>query len=462
VFDERFPFYQTPDLDPSAAKPVSQIAHERASERNKSLLFDHTSSADRFPPDEAARYLLAQQNFAMYGTHSYDRRYEQATDRYAVASPLLKTAICLVRGSTVFETLMLNWHQYNRTSEVPFAFHGEDLPAWERDGGARPQGRIPDGYVDLLTWQSRRVQLIPEQSAADEVGVQQVIVMKGYWFPAAFEQWRCETMVAFRQKMQATQGEAWSPLGIEIDRTVWRDSHALFRSITGQQERPRIFDWLANLMINGWLDETRAFPLDVCGLVPERQKANVLDWRRETLPLPLVVLKDQEMVETIRMAVELAEHVAELLESDDVQLTLNGKLRKVPSPMDELCKALLAGMSGRSLDRGARKDLARHFGLSRRYWAQLDTPFRLLVNELPREVNVDAYGNRLYGHQALGRWADQVAENAGRVFRGAARDLNSSARTLRAVALAERQFRFCLAVLMAPYRPQEGAKGVSA
>src|SRR5258708_9546636 len=58
LFDAQFPFYQTPDLKFEEAPPASQLAHERASDRNRSLLFDHTSHDPSLAPAEAARYLV--------------------------------------------------------------------------------------------------------------------------------------------------------------------------------------------------------------------------------------------------------------------------------------------------------------------------------------------------------------------------------------------------------------------
>ena len=136
------PFYQTTGLDAEAFREVNQITTERASDRNRPLLFDHSLPGMNMPPADAARYLIAQQGFSVGGLFGLNHS-DPPGAKYAPSSPLLKSAICLATGTTVFETLMLNWRQYNQDAEVPFPFVDDDKPAWERDEPTTPTERRP-------------------------------------------------------------------------------------------------------------------------------------------------------------------------------------------------------------------------------------------------------------------------------------------------------------------------------
>ena len=58
---------------------------------------------------------------------------------------------------------MLNLCRYAPEEGDPWDFdRNGDIPAWERDEDTRPEDRSPNGYIDLLTWQSRRIRLHPE------------------------------------------------------------------------------------------------------------------------------------------------------------------------------------------------------------------------------------------------------------------------------------------------------------
>lgn len=240
LFDLEHPFYQTAGLRESERTgAASVLVHQRASTRNKPLLFDHTTR-DRawLTPAAAACALLAQQNFAVGGLISYDAKREPLANKITKMAPLLGVTVCLVRGRSLFETLLLNWvgadhdSSSERSDERGDGQSGglaadlpADLPAWERDQPTAPETRAPDGLVDLLTWQSRRIRLIPgavpaafvEEAAEAQTGaqtgaqsgvrtrvtarestvVERAILMKGYQLDPTFDRSQVETMVPF-------------------------------------------------------------------------------------------------------------------------------------------------------------------------------------------------------------------------------------------------------------------------
>ena len=531
LFDPRYPFYQTPDLPVSARTgPATVLAQERASPRNQPLLFDHTTS-DRawLTPDAAARALLVQQNFAVGGLISYDTLREPIANKYVGMAPLLGAAICLVRGATLFETLMLNWVAYNPTEAQPFPFWGDDRPAWERDEPTAPSERRPNGYVDLLTWQSRRILLVPtllpasvnasvdasvdasggarEQAGSGErLVVARAVLMKGYQFSPSFERWTAETMLPFRKSARSSSGAAsapasasgdgagagagettggesgpesqgntrmWYGFSLQPDRVVWRDSPALLQSAPGVQTRPKTLDWLSELVRSGWLDSQRTLPLEVYGMIPDQ--ANILEWRRESLPLPLALLRDDTLLDHVGQAVALAESVSRVLLPGAVKLVVDGQPAVTTgSPVSLLAEALLVSSSDRPPDRRAREDLVSSFGASLPFWAHLETPFRQFLTSLAQAAEAHDPEHDEEGmlqstlqsatqsathsarqaalQSAMEVWAHQVERAVRQVFGQTIADLDTSARTLRAATFARSRFAFCMNALLAPWR----------
>src|SRR5690606_2380621 len=83
----------------------------------------------------------------------------------ATAGPLNRGAFVMVRGDSLFETLLLNLVIYDPENAKPFAGDpSRDRPSWEQAPLVRPTSTLEPqrtvyGYLDWLTWQSRRVEL---------------------------------------------------------------------------------------------------------------------------------------------------------------------------------------------------------------------------------------------------------------------------------------------------------------
>jgi CRISPR system Cascade subunit CasA len=223
LFDPERPFFQVSTLDGTkGVYPLWRALQVMA----EPLLFDHASEFKprAVTPAEAARLLIAFQSFDYGGIKS-----AETSRHFAKASPLVQRAVALVRGPTLFHTLLLNLHKYNADDETPFPFDAaEDAPAWEHEHQTEPRERSVRGPLDLLTWQSRRLRLLPETAVDGSTCVRSVVVMMGWQFPNSFDVGQgYETMVAFRPNLQAkTTGNAWIPIGFREDRALWRTSRA--------------------------------------------------------------------------------------------------------------------------------------------------------------------------------------------------------------------------------------------
>lgn len=373
LFDATYPFYQTASLPvgppdprtgrPKYQKPVWRMAHEVAYSDNMALFSHFTDDDwDGYPPAQAARWLVALQSFALGGLITCLESEKRRVDGSADAGQLIKSAVTLARGSNLFQTLALNLVHYSADDDAPFAFRADkDLPAWERADETRPADRPYAGYLDLLTWQSRRVRLVPaEDGGADPCRVAGVVMMKGFQLPGGYERLGKETMVGFVEHETA----GWQPLGFRQGRELWRDSHVLFQRTAEGTRRPPVLDWVNDLVKAGHKDET---PIDIEVFGISADRARLFFWRHESFPLPLAYLDDGALVGHLKAALTLAEKVA--------------KEALRPAAWAAAANRLTAD-AGMSPDKKRVSDVLDAMAPERLYWSRLELPFRGLLADL--------------------------------------------------------------------------------
>ena len=311
LFHSEHPFYQSRSLpqEPKYWKPVAKLTHELATGNNDTL-FDHSyeTSGLTFSCAQAARYIVAQQLFALGGTQTREPGDSPSAD----AAPLSKDALATVKGSDLRQTLLLNLHQYKPSDELPFPVTGHDAPCWELGKEPEAGDSIPSGYLDLLTWQSRRIRLIPTSALDGSTVVEKVVIMKGRQTPEDWSLRGRETMIAFRANLNAKPGQdPWPAVGFQQEKAVWRDSAALLQAASGTHARPKNMDWLSRLVQKGYLERKTILPLDLCGVSTDRAK--ILFWRHERLPIPLRLLEDPVLLDVLDLSLDKAEKVASIL-----------------------------------------------------------------------------------------------------------------------------------------------------
>lgn len=385
LFDEKRPFYQSPSARANLQKgAVIQLYFQG---KNNATLFEHTStgSPKELTPAEAARYLVAFQGFDFGGIKA---------DGSAQTAPLLQSAIALIRGGNLFETLMYNLHRYNGRQYAPFEFTDDaDLPAWERDEETSARERWPNGYVDLLTWQSRRIVLEPEASGSCDVMVKNTVIMLGHSFPKTVAMHAKEPMMAFRASQE---GQMFS-VGFSESRALWRNSLSLLRSAAGQNTRPRTLDWL-NELAEERIVETRALPIDFYGLAADKGK--LLFWNHERFDLPLAFLKDTDLQSDLGRCLGFAE---------------------------EMGFAVRVGIKALADKLSTKPDV---FPASSAYWAQMESRFHLLLARMPDAVEAE-----------MRDWFADDYSAAFSAFRKTIDSLSGSAAENRAAVEAENSMR---------------------
>lgn len=463
LFHPERPFYQTTGVrtdEPSYVKPIALLAHELLLGLPPTL-FQQTRAELVFSPARAARVVVALQAFAIGGLITYQSKHGEPDKpfKYSQSGPLKKGAVLLNRGANLFETLMLNLHRYDGDDGAPWNFEaGEDVAAWERpivDGKQRSAyeagDRKPGGYIDLLTWQARRVRLIPEREG-DTVIIRQAVMMRGHGFPESWNDAQAETMLAFRINRSAKADDPWPwiVLTFDQDRALWRNSLALYQS-TGESKRPRMADWIADLYENGALPDTHQYAVDIFGMATNKSKIDL--WRHERLPLPLDLLTEEEFAPLISNALAAAEDAARQLRPgfDKRQPPGAAKAISRPRPMQLFAEAMLAPGGGRSPDRGDIDNLVASLDLDERYWSRLEAPFRNFLVSLPAERA-----------GALATWLATIEHATTDAFEGTMQSFDTSARALKAEALANTRFRAALREALEPHRVTTGGATVDA
>lgn len=444
LFDEQYPFYQSTNT--IGAEPGKHLAQKLLfHDDDSATLFLHLTNADpaKLTLAQAARWLIAFQCFDVGGLKS-----RTAADKSpsAEVAPLLKAAVGLARGKNLFQTLLLNLYWDDRA----FFTGGKDQkdkPAWERDKPIVAEARRVDGYLDLLTWQSRRIRLFADESRSF---VKQAVIMAGYKFPDGFERNDSETMIAFRKATSAKAKAGFEPVSFVSGRALWRDSHALFHHVKdGGQRRHSllVLDWLDKLEYVGAISDRSGIPIDFFGMIYNPQKvAQLLFWRHERLPLPLAYLSNDELCRELKRALSLAELSGKLLKDTIHRFAvllfipdnhLKEKYQRWFMPFQKRDEAIKAEKEQFKFEKETKraKDIdafRKAASFETHYWPRLENEFRTVMVRLARDLN-DWWQQRERWAKAVRRAAEQTMQE---IIGGA----GDSTRTLRAAAIASSWF----------------------
>ncbi|MHB0858471.1 MAG: type I-E CRISPR-associated protein Cse1/CasA [Anaerolineae bacterium] len=417
LFDTTRPFYQCrhPAANP---KSVISLVQECASGNNPTL-FDHSSEAQgmALSPAAASRAVVAAQAFGLAGLSPVSG--ERFTD-----GPAARGITLLVQGDTLFETLMLNLIPYP-CKDVLGTRPERDCPAWEMDDPYAPVTRTPNGYLDYLTWQTRRVLLFPEDGPNGPV-VRDMVLGPGLRFAVN----PLDPLKHYRVGRDPKQG--WLVLRFEEDHALWRDSAALFQIPPlvqrgqGRHLPPHALSWLQLLIeqdISGLnVRQTKR----LIGLGMANDQAKVEFYRREEMPFPLCFLENQDLGKHVESA---------LSESEDVGRQLWGAL-------SSLAVQVLFHKEGAGLSRqeGEQRDaLLRAWAGERRYWAALEIPFFNLLDALPKDP-----------YAARDDWDATLRASAWRALDAVIAGLGEDPASLKAAVLARGQLGGGLEKVLGP------------
>jgi CRISPR system Cascade subunit CasA len=332
LFDAADPFAQVAGLRTAKDETKgSALLVATAATGNNVPLFSSRSEADplELTPAQAARWLLH--------THCWDTaaiKTGVVGDPKAKAGkttgnpvgPLGQLGVVMPIGRTVYETLLLNMPSGQ-------ASLSDDLPQWRRrstEGRAEEtlscatpvwQTRAPRGLLDLWTWQSRRIRMVPEETAAG-VRVTQVVVAAGDRLDATPQAEPHTTWVvdsaAARAKRPAKRGPAPSarPRRHQPGKAAWRGLEALLTVDRDSRDATATRSgFYTSVLLDqlGSLEMPDGYPLqlELTGVVYGNQSAVVEDVFFDEIPLPITALDPDGFVYgALLAAADQAEHLA--------------------------------------------------------------------------------------------------------------------------------------------------------
>ncbi|MEI8257441.1 MAG: type I-E CRISPR-associated protein Cse1/CasA [Deltaproteobacteria bacterium] len=291
-----------------------------------------------------------------------------------------------------------------------FGVEAEVLQHQELSGLQRLGGGFHLGWLDALTWRSRRIELNVTEG------------MVTGWIRAVgqglAEGAPRDPMVSWVER----EKRGWVPVGIDPDRAFWRESHALFetsKQSTFGVERPAALRMLASPQARAIVDPERRYTIDVLGIASDQARIEAMRADRVTVVARL--LSEPESGEAVREAIDLLTKLSR---------ELRGALWLYAA------RALAPG--ARSPDKKDIERLVNSLGAEPTFWAACEAHFATFLDTLA--VKPAAARTELFG---AGR---RTTEDC---FHRASTALGDNARSLKAGALAEKHLRYKLLELMA-------------
>jgi hypothetical protein len=166
---------------------------------------------------------------------------------------------------------------------------------------------------------------------------------------------------------------------------------------------------LTRLTERNLLPQQGIFRLSAYGICTDQAKISF--WRQETMPLPLAILGDEKMLDTLHDAIAATDAGAAALAGAFWALARNQR-----------------GFGKDRLNENQRKELraaVASLAPDTKYWARLEQPFRGFLLGLP--------GDEAHQSGCLTAWKQEVCGIARSVFHQIVNGLDASPRTLRAV-----------------------------
>lgn len=258
------PLFQIPDLEYVGAKPYSPVSEMIADvPKLDKYLFSMRSmeATDSISFAEAGRWLAFMQAFDTAGIKT-PVKGNTHVNKGKVYAPkgMLGTGWLggigglYAEGKNFFETLMLNWVLYDTKydSERYRLFGNEqDIPVWEQDevsSSDLDNQSTFAGPVQAMTWQSRRLRLVPNEEGTRIVGV---VSCYGD-VVAPYNTDGFEKMTAWRksipqQKKLGLPAPPHMPVMHDASKALWRGLEPILCVKDDSDFRPGLVRWLEEI-----------------------------------------------------------------------------------------------------------------------------------------------------------------------------------------------------------------------
>jgi CRISPR system Cascade subunit CasA len=368
---------------------------------NNATLFDH--SLDGMPgwysPAEAAQLLITWQGFSLGGMSSASI----SKDKYYKDSPFARGVLFLNRGQTLFHSLMLN---LTSADYDPLRPQSDDQPTWEVNDPFQDDRFDPSGILDFLTWQSRRILLIPEENNG-EVGVRSIFIAPGHGLVETFSN------PYYQNRLQITDGkQSIKPMRFQQGRALWRDSAAILYVKGWNMESPLPVTWAAALQGDEIL-QTDSIQMDLIGMCTQPGQKRVYFYAHETFLAPLAYLEDDTLWQMLEQGLRWAEGVR-----SNLYLAVRELARYFIVPMHDLDNISTP-------DRKDTNSLIEHWNAEHHYWGLLEPAFYEYIVSLPHDAN------------AQERWQSAIQQSARTALNLTSDQVGTTPAGLKARAKAE-------------------------
>lgn len=424
LFDEKYPFFQDPkigqrktDLQKLGGKEIQPKSIKNlllhVATGDNATLFDHSMEYETpfFTPAQAVRILLADMYFGLGGMGAASI----SADRFYKDSVHGRGMVFWVKEDNLFKSIMLNCPgQYFLPAEL---INQDDLPAWEAEDYWKNDRNLPNGFLDFLTWQSRRIKLIPNM-INNEVVIQDMFYNPGLGLSEVF-------INPFYHYIHRDQkGEQIRILlKFKEERSLWRDSPSILDSKQGHQ--PVAVRWMHGFVAN--IEEINKICFQTFGACTEPGKKKVYFYGGEQFKYPASIIKNQSLIHQLQIGMN---------EAEEIGYALKTSLRKLA----EIILAQQADFSeSRKPDPADMDKLLDHWHAEGVYWGNLETHFQKFINQ----VVIDP-------EKARQEWQKTIKETAKSALSFAIRVAGDSPAALKAAAFAEKKLNYQLKQTLNP------------
>jgi CRISPR system Cascade subunit CasA len=406
LFHPTAPFLQTGDIPldgleqsgKGETKSVAYLFQEVPSGSGRSLYHHVIDEGHKICPACCARGLITIPAFAMSGGSGIRPSINADPPIYV-----------LPMGDSLFESLACSLVEPNY---LPKAAKSERsaLSAWTGETTVNKGYEVAEvGYLESLTFPSRRVRLFPEAKTSEctqcgevaTVIVSRMVFEMGHYRPKTAVVWD-DPFVAFRAPRGKNKQDDTGPKPVrpEAGKAFWREYSTLLLAQNDGQMRPRVVQQIGAIIEDyRALKKVQAIQFRCVSVRNPSGKVIIYEWLDEALEAPLALLTDDDAAGYIDQAIERAENVRFILES-----SFDSHFRP-------------------ERDRGGRNEkLARFKTIRARmtadYWRWLAPLFRQFIFDLADEAAREgterkwADGLLRLGRQAFMDAADQVGERA--------------------------------------------------
>ncbi|HEX5494186.1 MAG TPA: type I-E CRISPR-associated protein Cse1/CasA, partial [Mycobacteriales bacterium] len=293
LFHPTRPFGQVAGLRTAKdeTKPVSLLLASVATGNNVPLFTARTEAEPpTLSPAQAARALLAAHCWDTAAIKSGvvgDPQVKAGKTTGNPTGPLGQLGVVVPMGRTLAETLLLN------TPILPQGLRPGDRPQWRTEEPASPRwdARPAKGLLDVLTWQSRRIRLIPTTDASGATVVREVVLAAGDRLDQTPQ---FEPHTAWRQEEKPKAGQPpRRPVRHQPGRSAWRGMAGLLaiRQPTGERvSSSLLLSQVADLRGQGCLPVDLPLRVLTVGVAYGNQSAVVEDVMVDAIPLPVAAL----------------------------------------------------------------------------------------------------------------------------------------------------------------------------